>query len=437
MPVSTTVDYTDLFTKIGGFIKMSNEFLDIQDPQLLGDDQGIDGILDNYEDRRDLVTGAQESYENYALNTEGWISENNDFIIRTLTDTQLALNTPTDDIDQVIDYIIEDMIDKNIVVVGNNVTGVVTDGDNIGNGSLFVSVLNVDDELDERPKTQIMKVLCESDQHTGATEGFEDFSITGWPIENPEANKAQGDGTTSDFTTLQTNTAIVNGDFEAWTNDEPDSWTINTGTNPLVNESSVAYIGDSSMELVGDGVSDIEVGQSIIDTFAVDSVYGAAVHVVPNVSAGGTILTLLIRGTDIDDIVIASADPFDLAQETSDPTWTAIGGFFVMPKDPPDDVEFVIEWSGTPALGDTILVDNLASALATTFGNVNYALTRGDIAFIRDDEFEVEITNDFAGIFQTYFGRFFDKMLPSDQSLGSDEAGTEGGQTVIDDSLAQ
>jgi hypothetical protein len=64
---------------------------------------------------------------------------------------------------------------------------------------------------------------------------------------------------------------------------------------------------------------------------------------------------------------------------------------------------------------------------ATEFGHLQYALFAGSIDFAKWDNFAVVTTNNYAGTFQTFFGRFYDALLPSNAA---------GGETILD-SLAE
>jgi len=439
-----SIDYTELFTRIGSIVNEVNLNILRQYPQLMGANSGADAILDNFNDRRDLVLGIQESFEGFVEDTQAWSDTLIEVVNNVLADLQIELNAPDSSPETIFPLLIDRMREDKVFIEANFVEGsITTSTDNLGTSDLLVSLNNVDGDLDERILDQTIAVRCDVDRHTGATAGSETFSITGYPVEPPASYKTQGDGTGPAMGTLQASNALSNGDFENWTDDDPDSWTIETGTTPssFIQETADAYTGDSAAAFVGDGVTlSAEISQNIFDLVEVDTIQCCAFNIKRNEDSefsattdGDGTFSVYIRDGVNSDIIIFQSDADEIA--TSYETKHA---FFVMPKDPADEIELVIQWESTTGLplGAQIVIDNIAIAPATIYGNTAYAIQRGDVDSIRDDNYTVETNNDFDGVFQTFFGRWYDVALPSTRSedVGSEVTSTEG--ELIPDSLA-
>ena len=430
------IDYNTFFTRLGKFIKEVNLKFPIQYPVLLGSGQGADEILDQFGNRRDLVTGLQSDYEGFALNVESWISTINSYFNRLLADFQLELNSNASDPSTILDDFITQMREDLIYVTGNLVSGYITNRSTYGNGQLLIGFLNSEGYIDERCKNQKIRALCTSDKHTGSNAGSEYFELTGYPVEAAESYKIQGDGNGPSLGTIQGNSLIANGDFENWTSGIPDGWTTSSGSiDTELEETNDSYYGDSALLLTGSA----SLLQDVSGSVFVDTVYAAAFNIKRTAAVvAGTSIRIYIMGTDMDDVVIYEGDPVDL-----DTDWELQTKFFILPKNPAIERYLVIDWdagsAGTIPAGAEITIDNLGIVEATEFGRVHYAISRGNEDFIRDDRFDINSENDNGGLFQTFLIRFYDRFFPSSVggSTGITGSGLPAGSTLISDNLAK
>lgn len=80
------------------------------------------------------------------------------------------------------------------------------------------------------------------------------------------------------------------------------------------------------------------------------------------------------------------------------------------------NANIMIVWSNSGSAVGSVLVDSMVFGPMVNFGNVQVALLRGKVDFVQNDTFTYETTNNNAGVFQTFFGRYYGVQVNSSTS---------------------
>lgn len=419
------IDITTLFTRLGRLIKYMNQFVVYQANNLFGTGAGggVLDILSSYSARPDLTVGMEQQWQGQANNMASWDGAMVGVFTNTLADLQTVLNLSDTSSTTVLPALVAYMVaNTNTVQACTIPTPTSTaNGLNIGNGQLVLSKKNYEGVDDQRIITETVLLTCTADQFSGASAGAEQFSLVGWPTQDPNGYFTRGNGTGSNLTVADNSNLLVNGNFESFTANNPNSWTINNGTagtNFLQNTNTyhtgaVGTVGSgSSLELVGNG-STATVGMSQLFNTKVSQQSNYLVGVwlrKGGTVTGGSNLQISLQGTGFTTVNLFNADPTTLT--TSFAFYTAA---IAITYPIPSDLRAVISWTTANASGGSsqIYIDDFVINAPVDFGHVQYAVFRGSADFLRTDSYTVQTSNNYAGVFQTAFGRWFNTQLPS------------------------
>jgi hypothetical protein len=261
-------------------------------------------------------------------------------------------------------------------------------------------------------------LTCVNDAFSGAIAGAEQFSIVGYPSQDPtDGSDARGSGAAS-IQVVNAANLVSNGNFESFTvTDTPDGWTIAAGTvTTNVKESATAYTGVSSVELLGDGAT-----TTITLTQAMAQLQPRTAYVFTVAyRKGGTVNTGSTLKVELTSASVSALNKLLLNGDPNGYTtsYQIAHLFFVTGAIVPADYTLQIAWTSANSAGSSAVLyfDDLVLAQPTVFGNTQYALVRGPIDFVYSDAFTVTTANNYAGLFQTFFGRFYNALLPSSGS---------------------
>jgi hypothetical protein len=89
--------------------------------------------------------------------------------------------------------------------------------------------------------------------------------------------------------------------------------------------------------------------------------------------------------------------------------------FFTAPDDIPEDFALSIKLSGTPS-AHAVYIDTGAMGPVVYHGGVHANIVRGKDKFLKNDRIRVAVSNNEAGVVQTYFGKAYLAQLPSSGS---------------------
>jgi hypothetical protein len=404
-----SINYSTLFSRIGKFIKYSNIFLTNESDM----NTAQDAILDQYNDRRDLVTNVYNDYLSFINTEESKITKHIDNITTTLQDLQVDLFAPDNSINTIFTYMYNDMV-ANSESVNPNIIGSITitpDGTNVGTGTLKASKTDLLGADDERIKSETIKVNCIGDMSTGSSSGNESFEIVGNPIQNTTSYLTQGSGTSSisPLTNL-----LINGSFDTFTTaNTPDNWTISGGVvGTHIFSTATSFRGAKALKLKGNSVL---TGISLYQAFpspAINTFYNASVWIKKGASVPtGATLTISITGTGMAAIVIATDECNDFTT-----SYVNYNIFFSLPDPIPTDLAITIAITSANNLtsSDEIYIDELIIGNTVDFGHVQYALIPGSTDFLIGDNIGITTVRTSSGVIQGFFTRYFNTVLHSD-----------------------
>jgi hypothetical protein len=439
----TAAEYQTLFGRLGQIIKAINSYLVLQGTTLVAD---LDAIATPYDstnpERRDLIVGLVEAYDGFESGAASWISSLLQYSDGTLADLQQSLNADSTSTASILDLLILDMNDTiaprsaaQTVNASTVSAPSIADADSpTGTGTILMDTTVDGTLVDERAINEVVMARCTADESTGVTAGNETFSLIGYPAQDPTNGvEDRGNGNGPTIVTAAANGAstggpnlIPYGDFENWSGSPlaPDGWTIVTGTAAThIVRNATPYTGTYSLSLVAAATpTDIQITQDLSEILQPNTMYCASILVRKVGAAAGGTLTIRIAGGVLDE------DLFSANPSTLTTSYAVKHVYFYTGNQSLVGAIMDIIWedADTAGVGDTVLIDELTIQPATNFGNTWYAAIRGDTDFLLDDRFRITTANDYGGVIQTFFGRFYGTLLPSNNA---------GGET-IDDNLA-
>jgi hypothetical protein len=443
---------TGIFFRIGPIVAATNDHGVVGATTLPAE---LKSIVDNYEaaDMTGQISGIYASYTGFQQQQTAIRQQLGSFVDATLTDQATVLNElgVSSSIQAVLPALIRRMLDDGESVNHCTVTvGAVTAASyNVGNGTvLLTKVLDgfnppvlgglatvdydgLDSELAVTGET--MQFICTSDSgRDGAPEGGETFSWAGGlSADQLDAYRPEGSGQGPSLRGAAVSGLVTDGSFENWGgtgNNTPTSWAITDGTagTHILRESDEVYRGSFSLAMVGDG------GQATIAVQQAISPSRLKGRRMYNVSVRVKASTVPSVGTIKVNFTGTGYTPGSVGIEISAANfpgdWTLYDFFISMPPVIPAD--WALRLAVEDSLEDNaeVYFDSLCFAEVVYHGGVGAVLVPGDEPFAAGDKFTVDIANDDAGVFQTYFRRKYRCQLPSD-------ADGSGGES-IPDSLA-
>lgn len=438
------VNYDDLFEDLGEFVQRINDFSALFSA-LDTDFSEIESDLDA-NGRQDILSGTFEIFEGFKGQLVGWIGAMQAKCTQRLTHRSTILEElrlESTGVQVVLAELIRDMIANSETVEISTVTvGSITDTKTNANagGCLVDKVLDgvnaphanyqpnwyyngVDSEL---AGSETMYVQCIRDsQSDGATEGAETFRVDG-QVQNasPYSWQNYGSGPGPQLTVLQGASILTNLEMENFTSNVPAGWTVNAGTagTHLLEETTTVHRGAAALELVGDAAqASIQISQAVAaGVFTPRRRYCVGFWVRGNAGVSAGTLTIQFEGTGY---TAASTEKIEM-NAAALAAQTAYGWehFYInWPTEPPDDMKLVIKWTGTPS-AHNIFIDGGGVAPVVYHNGVNFMVYAGSEKFLRNDRFTLDITNNNAGVFQTFFRKTYGVQLPSDATPSNDDA---------------
>jgi hypothetical protein len=411
------ISYSTLFQRLGKLVKYTNAYLALQGTTLLGSGSGADDILDQYNNNRELVPSVQRDYAGFATAVAGWIGRLKSYADATLADLQDDLNAPSSSPSTILPLLALDMAANAQTIKACTIASpaVAAGGSNVGNGQLVVSKKNVNGADDERIVSETVAVTCTSSKYDGgASSGAEGFSIVGFPRYEASSYLPRGNGSGS-LSVGDASNLLSNGGFETFsTTDVPDSWTKDAGatTTNVAQETVNVHRGASALKLKGDGATTtVTLHQAISSLVGASTIYavGCWVRKGGTVNAGSN-LQVSVKGTGFTTVSLFNADPSTLTT-----AYAFVSAFIQVPAAVPADLKVEVTWTAANAAGATavVLVDDVVLQAPTDFGHAQYALFAGASDFAAGDRFTVTTTRSASGVFQDWFGRFYNVALPS------------------------
>lgn len=261
---------------------------------------------------------------------------------------------------------------------------------------------------------------CIRDSTTdGLPEGEEEFLWEGRPQAvsgGPFSWRDHGTGTRRIIRTATQEIVLTNQGFEFWDGaNTPTSWTIvngAAGTN-VIEESAASNVqlGDKSLKLVSTGAT-ITLRQPFnrVALSALKRYFNAVWYkeAGTNAVAAGT---LEIKAVSPSGETV-STDSILRSVTNTATTFTLLNSDIEYDSNEiPSDIELQIQWTGSTS-GDIIWLDGLMF-YPLNWARHGMAIVPASSAFMRGDRLVYTVTNDLAGVFQTFFMRQFGVQLPS------------------------
>lgn len=352
---------------------------------------------------------------------------------------------------QALPVLIAQMTTASASVNANNVGSTVTAGSNTGNAILVCSTTNYDGTTLQHVFPETLTALT----YNADTAGAERLAVTGpaqvadsldylWP---------GGSGCNRSITVVTSSdnaggNLLTNSGFETFTvANTPDNWELLVATvgTTLFSNAVQAYRGSKSIKITGTGGAQLtSIAQKFNDasytlgTLAADTVYQFSAWVylsaVPSTGVLAFSLINASNATITDDAGTSQIVSTALTSGISATTWTNIKGTLRTPATLPSAVKLRIHMTTAIESAKSVSIDNVTFTPATQLyaGGPFVSVHRGATDLVVNDRYTIAVTNDYEGIFQTWFNRIFD-MRNRGFQLPSKANGTE----TISDTLTQ
>lgn len=326
---------------------------------------------------------------------------------------------------------------------------------NVGNGTIVLSAIaeveNAPDVVDyPSVLTELIRARCVADEYSNTADaGSETFYIAGQRSEarlHDEWPKGSGitvyvNCVSPDFSGGKKAglNVLRNSNWESFTSNAPDFWTIDTGSaGSTVDDVATAFTGSTALKFTGDGSTACKISQSLnniggtLGSIKADTPYTISFAVRTN---GGSLTAgnLRVSLQDGSGNIMNASDAnrkceISIAYNTVGAltaTYQLKTVACMTPKHLPKGAKFVVETNTAFNSGVELYIDDviLAEMHRPIPGGLAMQIIPGSTAFAHDDEFTVQVTNDYAGKMATEFDRFFNLArlgyaLPSNYSNG-------------------
>lgn len=267
--------------------------------------------------------------------------------------------------------------------------------------------------------SETVQLICTNDSYTGTqAEGSEGFTWNGLPTsDEPFDWRPQGSGGGPVFPLLNSYVTVLNRNFETFTvANTPDLWLLlaSNVVGTHVFSDTTVWRGTKALKLVGDGtVNALGVSQAIpVSQLGLKPLQGIALSVAmkADTTFASTTFTMTLSGTGMTPIVVTKA----LASISAGYHLYAVDG--ILPSVIPTDLTLTIAVtaaSGGVANGKQVWVDSIGIGPVVYHGGFGVYGAAGSTPFVKGDQAQLTVANDYAGVFQSLFARAYKAQLPS------------------------
>lgn len=271
--------------------------------------------------------------------------------------------------------------------------------------------------------TQAVKVVCVRGGNEGASIGSESFEIRGQEVDaggvyagdDGTLNPFQNQGTLGTIAVISSASGILtNGGFESWTGAVADYWVGDTAA--YTDEAAVFFMGlHSALATVTTALTKT-VTQAV--TLTAQTSYLLSVRLRLH-DAGSANATVTIEPTGTGYVFNAGEKIIEHGAaggggDFTHAAWVLFHTVFNTPEILPPDMKISISVTETGGAGTAlVLIDEVILTKMTYFRGVGVTILSGGALCYAKDQGSATITNDYAGLFQSWFGRFFNISLPS------------------------
>ncbi len=439
------INFTDLFTVIGKYIKTLNTLFG-KLTEITTGLSDIEGVLEANTLNR-LTVDLHLTFERMKRDVEGWtndiIGELREVVITDRAFVRDKLVLQNTDFNSIMQEVINEMNSQAKDVLLSTMTGLTTQTSLIEGKDTVI--LLTDPKLDAISSPvdnalSSLEYINENSQFfmpadlflecaTAPSDGEETLR---WIAKDPDTNsykdQAESPGVSSTFPLAQSENKLeTNVDFEEFVNDKPVGWNIDGTASTDFIKYNVSFRENHSLVIKGKAttiiqpIEGLEAGKGYFVSLRVSD----DVLPIDNLGIKGagntdtiTFLLTFINKNGSKSIITHSplaVNAFGIVR------WYSPSLFFVVPKSAKPEgaiLSITITPFSTPS-GDWIMVDEAVVSQARYFNGFAYSVTRGELKDrleigdrnLSNDPFT--LTNDNAGVFQTFFRKAYGYQLPT------------------------
>lgn len=434
------INYTNLFTMLGKLVKGVNNVKTYYG-ELDTDVGAVQTAYSTYS-QFNLLQRIPDTWRNFKENVYGWIGQINGQAFSLLTDRELILKElpigSGASIQEVMPLLMANMVansqhvTKSVVTIGS----VTTTSVNASVGEAFVDGVldgytapgagmspskSYNGLTTQMAEDDTVSLICTQDSESGGTlEGYESFQWTGLPTNSGLYHYLSfGTGSNVTLQPLNSYTFITNGEFESFSTNTPTAWTIVSGTvgTHILKETSVVQRGSSSLKYTGDGTqATISISQApVLSQLIPLKRYMVGVWVRGTSATANGTLTIQFEGTGYTAGATEKIE-MDATALSAATTWSLKKFYINLPLEIPDDFKLVVKVTGTLTTAKSVYIDGLVLGPVNYVNGVNVAIVAGKNKFLKGDKFTFTLSNNDAGVFQTWFRKATGYQIPTDNS---------------------
>lgn len=337
---------------------------------------------------------------------------------------------PTPSLSNALTYVIDQMKGTVDSLEDCTVSATVTPvAGNTGNAAFAVGMKDKTGLNLELAYAETITARVTSDaQSGGATAGRESVSLAGYAAATSALSSAwpQGSGGSGSLQLISgsvsalggTQNWLTNSDFETFTvANIPDNWHIGTGSagSTVLKSTAQHYTGAASLEFVGNSSESTSVYQELgVDTSPraapLDQLACCVWVKTSNTPAAGVLTVELVDGSGTGIVDAQGTDSaFTVDLTTVGTTFAAQTGFLRTPRVLPASVRLRLRLSTALSTGTDVFMDRISLARPAQLyaGGPFIAGFSGATNVIAGDAWKLAISNNRAGLLQTYSERFF------------------------------
>ncbi len=332
---------------------------------------------------------------------------------------------PTDIIAKLSEYYIESgrRIQKRGLTVNSPAKGHVNGTSNTGSGTVYTCSTDENGDPVDNLWPETVEFKCVSDEHSGAVEHNEVFSIEGEPA-HATGLKITGSGSTSSTKALTPSDSILlNPSFTAYGSDAANpvftNWT--EGGSGVITADTSSYYRDSMGEAAPVSVkfaSDATLTQAFSARklqLNTNTPYYWHLAFLPSSGATGN-LKVKIGAQDERTVAFNGGSGGNVWTVHHERFW-----FSQVNTESPNVVITVDSLSG-----GTLHIDDFIIAPMSSFNNLYYCIIGGQTPFLKEDRMTVQIDNGSTGLVNEWLWKAYNMYLPCEASPGTYTEGTTG-----------
>lgn len=401
---------------------LPSQFVNLQASYASSDQSTVDGIYSN-------LFSAQGSMS--AANSYLAALANSTAVRMVNDDIGLPYNSPIQ-IGDAITYINNQMKATSQTIQACHVSGSVTPYvSNYGNGVVVFGRRRQDGLINENIFQENITALVTADSYTnGLASGQEVLTFTGTPSVSDRLSFLFPVGSQCGVSLTCVSPSISqgsgyqnylnNGTFESWSSNVPSGWVVNVGTpGTTVNQSSsVFFDGANSLNFAGNGTELTEVYQLFNSSSGTTSrlypLTQYCVNLFIRVDSTPPSGVLEIALTDGSGLITSdysnNQNVISKNLNTVSTSWVNVSAMFRTPRLLPSVLRLRVRLSTAMPAGKNLYIDRAAFAQPTQLytGGPFVAAFSGNTNFVNGDYLTVAVTNDYAGVIQSYANRVFD-----------------------------